>query len=255
MAQSKQTHFGFKEVAIEEKAPLVQGVFQSVAGRYDLMNDLMSMGVHRLWKDHLIDQIKPREGQRFLDVAGGTGDIAFRILDAIFQRQRHVNQSRVSVLDLTEAMLIEGRNRAQTLPFTDRLDWQVGDAMALPFPDHSFDVYTIAFGLRNVTEPAAALREGYRVLKPGGRLFCLEFSKVVLPVFDRLYDSYSFNLLPKLGQWVTGDADSYQYLVESIRQFPNQDALASLFREAGLERVRYSNLSGGIVAIHQGWRL
>jgi demethylmenaquinone methyltransferase/2-methoxy-6-polyprenyl-1,4-benzoquinol methylase len=241
--------FGFRPVAAEEKAPLVRAVFESVASRYDLMNDLMSGGVHRLWKAAMVDWLMPRPGWRLVDVAGGTGDIAFRILDRID------GKGEVVVLDLTPAMLQTGRDRALDRGAAGDLLWVAGDAEALPLADGSMDAYTIAFGLRNVTGIETALAEARRVLKPGGRFLCLEFSRVVLPVLDRLYDLYSFAVLPALGGLVAGDSASYRYLVESIRRFPPQPELASLMQAAGLERVAWRNLTGGIAALHSGWRI
>jgi len=240
--------FGFRKVAATDKAPLVQGVFDSVARRYDLMNDLMSGGVHRLWKAALIDWLAPRAGQHVLDVAGGTGDIALRIL-------QRAPEARVTLADLTEAMVRVGRDRAMDAGQFGRVAFSVGNAETLAFPDRSFDAYTIAFGLRNVTRIDAALAEARRVLKPGGRFFCLEFSRVVVPGFAELYDRYSFSILPWLGEKVARDRDSYQYLVESIRRFPPQDELIERMRAVGLERCSYRNMSGGIAAIHCGWRL
>ncbi len=244
---SDNASFGFRDVPPEEKPGLVRGVFSSVAGRYDLMNDLMSGGVHRLWKASLIDQLRPRPNQHLLDVAGGTGDIAFRFLAA--------GGGRVTVCDLTESMVRVGRDRALDRGLLASLDWTVGDAQALPVADGSVDAQTIAFGLRNVTDIDSALREAHRVLRPGGRFLCLEFSHVALPLLDRLYDTYSFKVLPSLGRWVAKDEDSYRYLAESIRRFPGQEVLCEKMRAAGLERVSYRNLSGGIAAIHQGWRV
>ena len=244
----RETHFGFETIPEDQKAGRVHGVFSSVAARYDLMNDLMSAGVHRLWKDAMIDWLAPRRGMRLLDVAGGTGDIAFRFL-----RRLHGEGSAV-VCDMTEAMLREGARRAESQGLRG-LDWMVGDAMKLPFPDGAFDAYTIAFGIRNVTRIEEALREACRVLKPGGRFLCLEFSQVSVPMLRRLYDAYSFNLIPPMGRMVTGDAESYRYLVESIRNFPDQESFAAMIRDAGFSRVQYRNLSMGIVAIHSGWRL
>ena len=242
------THFGFRTVEAEEKAGLVHGVFNSVASRYDLMNDLMSAGVHRIWKDAMMDWLAPRNGQRLLDVAGGTGDIAFRFLE-------RAPQAQAVVLDLTESMLIAGRQRAEAVDLADRLDWVVGDAMALPFPDSAFDAYTIAFGIRNVTRIEAALSEALRVLRPGGRLMVLEFSQLPEPALQWVYDRYSFNVIPALGRMVANDRDSYQYLVESIRRFPDQETFAQMIREAGFEQVRYRNLSMGIAALHSGWKI
>tara|TARA_R110002072_G_scaffold106760_18_gene233090 strand:- start:106 stop:963 length:858 start_codon:yes stop_codon:yes gene_type:complete len=266
--QDDTTHFGFRDVRREEKAPLVQGVFSSVADSYDLMNDLMSGGIHRLWKSAMIDWLNPQPGMTLLDVAGGTGDIAFRALDrAAAETQRRVKDGRMSVeeaearavkvvvCDLTADMLRVGRDRALDHGRLHGLDWVCGDAMRLPLPDRSVDAYTIAFGLRNVTDIDQALRQAYRVLKPGGHFLCLEFSQVILPLFDQLYDLYSFKILPHIGQIVAGDRDSYQYLVESIRQFPPQDDLKAKVEAAGFSHASYRNLSGGIAAIHSGWRI
>ncbi len=244
----KQTHFGYRNVAEEDKAGLVHGVFSRVASRYDVMNDLMSAGVHRLWKAAMMDWLAPRDGQHLLDVAGGTGDIAFRFLD-------RAPGARVTVCDMTEAMLVEGRHRAEAGRLGERLSWVTGDAMRLPFRDASFDRYTISFGIRNVTRIPDALAEAFRVLRPGGRLMVLEFSQLPVPMMQWLYDRYSFNVIPALGQMVANDRDSYQYLVESIRRFPDQEAFAAMIREAGFDRVQYRNLSMGIAALHSGWKL
>jgi demethylmenaquinone methyltransferase/2-methoxy-6-polyprenyl-1,4-benzoquinol methylase len=242
------THFGFRTVAEEEKAGLVHGVFTRVASRYDLMNDLMSGGVHRLWKDAMMDWLAPRPGQRLLDVAGGTGDIAFRFL-------RRAPGAAATVCDMTESMLLEGQRRAEAESFADRLDWVVGDAMALPFDDASFDVYTISFGIRNVTRIGDALAEAFRVLKPGGRLMVLEFSQIPNEALQWAYDRYSYNVIPALGQVVTNDRDSYQYLVESIRRFPDQESFAEMIRAAGFGQVKYRNLTLGVAALHSGWKI
>jgi demethylmenaquinone methyltransferase/2-methoxy-6-polyprenyl-1,4-benzoquinol methylase len=241
--------FGFEEVEPEAKAGLVKGVFDSVASRYDLMNDLMSGGVHRLWKEALIDWLAPRRGIEHLDVAGGTGDVAFRLLD------RLRGEARVTLVDINLSMLAVGRDRALDRGWLGEIAWAAGDAQALPFPDRSFDAYTIAFGIRNVTRIDRALAEAYRVLRPGGRFLCLEFSRVTLPGLDRLYDAYSFNVLPQIGRVVARDAESYRYLAESIRNFPDQATFAALIAAAGFGQVRHRNLSGGIAAIHSGWRL
>lgn len=245
---STTTHFGFRTVAEEEKAGLVHGVFTRVASRYDVMNDLMSMGVHRLWKNAMMDWLAPRPGQRLLDVAGGTGDISFRFLS-------RARDTESVVLDMTESMLVEGRKRAEAEDLAARLGWVTGDAMALPFKDNTFDVYTISFGIRNVTRIPDALSEAFRVLKPGGRLMVLEFSQIPNDGLQWLYDRYSFNVIPVMGQIVANDRDSYQYLVESIRKFPDQDTFAGMIRDAGFENVKYRNLSMGIAALHSGWKL
>ena len=248
MSDERTTHFGYQTVPEATKADRVRGVFNSVASRYDIMNDLMSAGVHRLWKDAMMDWLAPRPGQRLLDVAGGTGDIAFRFL-------RRAGEAHATVLDLTEPMLVEGRKRAEAERLSDRLDWLVGDAMALPFEDASFDVYTISFGIRNVTRPEVALAEAYRVLRPGGRLMVLEFSEVPVPLLRRAYDAYSFNVIPAMGEMVTGDRDSYQYLVESIRRFPDQETFLAMIRAAGFGNAAYRNLTLGVAALHSGWKL
>jgi demethylmenaquinone methyltransferase/2-methoxy-6-polyprenyl-1,4-benzoquinol methylase len=240
--------FGFRAVPRDEKQRMVRGVFDSVARRYDLMNDLMSGGVHRLWKDILIDRLKPRDGMHLLDVAGGTGDIAFRFL-------KRAPGGHVTVCDINASMLAVGRDRAIDRGRLHGIDWVCGDAEALPFPDASVDAYTIAFGLRNVTDKDAALREANRVLRPGGQFLCLEFSQVALPLLGPLYDRYSFTALPAIGRMVAGDREAYQYLVESIRKFPPQQELAAMMRAAGFELVDWQNLSGGICAIHAGWRI
>lgn len=246
--------FGEREVPEAEKSGLVRGVFTSVAKNYDLMNDLMSAGVHRLWKDEMVSWLRPRPGSRILDVAGGTGDIAFRTLDRM-ERDRMDGGGEVVVCDLTEDMLRVGRDRAIDKGRLHGLAWVCGNAETLPVKARSMDAYTIAFGLRNVTHIEAALAEAYRVLRPGGRFLCLEFSQVVIPALSELYDLYSYNVLPRLGELVARDRESYQYLVESIRRFPPQDELAAMMQTAGFERVSYRNLSAGIAAIHSGWRL
>ncbi|MET4101455.1 demethylmenaquinone methyltransferase/2-methoxy-6-polyprenyl-1,4-benzoquinol methylase [Roseovarius sp. MBR-78] len=244
----KTTHFGFQDVPESEKAGRVRGVFGSVASKYDVMNDAMSFGVHRIWKDAMMDWLAPRAGQRLLDVAGGTGDIAFRFL-------RRAGHGHATVLDLTEPMLIEGRKRAEAEALAQSLDWVVGDAMALPFEDASFDTYTISFGIRNVTRPQEALNEAFRVLRPGGRLMVLEFSQIPNELMQKVYDLYSFNIIPRLGQAIANDRDSYQYLVESIRRFPDQETFLDMVRAAGFENAKYRNLSMGIACLHSGWKI
>lgn len=241
------THFGFRTVAEADKARLVRAVFDDVASRYDLMNDVMSGGVHRLWKDAMIDWLHPRKTMRLVDVGGGTGDIAFRFRDR--------GGGPVVVCDINREMLAVGRDRAIDRNRLDDLQWVCGDAETLPLPDRSVDAYTIAFCLRNVTRIDQALAEARRVLRPGGRFLCLEFSQVVIPGLRQLYDRYSFDVLPWFGAMVAGNRDAYQYLVESIRRFPPQEELARRMQAAGLEQVKYRNLSGGIAALHSGWRL
>jgi demethylmenaquinone methyltransferase/2-methoxy-6-polyprenyl-1,4-benzoquinol methylase len=248
--------FGFREVPAGEKAGLVRGVFDSVAPKYDLMNDLMSAGVHRLWKAVLIDRLNPRPGETLLDVAGGTGDIAAAFLARADDRRNSGAgpPARAIVADINLAMLKEGRGRRRKGEAAARLALLCADAENLPLPDQSVDAYAVAFGLRNVTNIPRALAEARRTLKIGGRFFCLEFSHLATEGLQKLYDAYSFRVIPRLGEMVAKDRDSYQYLVESIRRFPNQEALASMAREAGFSRVRYENLSAGIAAIHSGWR-
>ena len=242
------THFGNETVFETDKPGRVQGVFTSVASKYDIMNDVMSIGIHRLWKEALMDWLSPRPHQHLLDVAGGTGDISFKFL-------KRAGQGRATVLDLTESMLREGRKRAEAADLAGNLRWIVGDAMALPFPDNTFDAYTISFGIRNVTRPQTALDEAFRVLKPGGRLMVLEFSQIPVPLLQQAYDLYSFHLIPRMGQVIAGDRDSYQYLVESIRKFPDQDTFLGMIRSAGFENAAYRNLTMGIACLHSGWKL
>jgi demethylmenaquinone methyltransferase/2-methoxy-6-polyprenyl-1,4-benzoquinol methylase len=239
--------FGFKTVAESEKSGLVRAVFDSVAPRYDLMNDLMSGGVHRLWKSAMVNWLAPRADERFIDVAGGTGDIAVRIVAR--------SGGGVTVCDINHAMLSQGRDRMIDRGTLDGIAWTCGDAESLPFPDGHFDAYTIAFGLRNVTHIDRALREARRVLKPGGRFACLEFSRVDVPGLDKLYDFYSFSVLPRLGSVVAGDAEAYRYLAESIRKFPPQTELLAMMKTAGFQQTAFRNLSGGIAALHTGWRV
>jgi demethylmenaquinone methyltransferase/2-methoxy-6-polyprenyl-1,4-benzoquinol methylase len=243
------TSFGYGTVPAGAKQGLVNEVFARVARRYDLMNDLMSGGLHRLWKDELVGWLAPPKGAvpyALLDVAGGTGDVAMRVLDAAGPGTSAV------ICDISAEMIEAGRARAGGRP---RLAFVQGNAEDLPFPDRSFDAYTIAFGIRNVTAIDAALDEAFRVLKPGGRFLCLEFSTVEVPLLDTLYDAYSFNAIPALGGLVAGDSAAYRYLVESIRRFPDQKTFMGLIENAGFERVRYRNLTGGIAALHSGWRL
>ena len=247
-ADPRMADFGFANVRAEEKAGLVGGIFSRVARRYDLMNDLMSGGLHRLWKDTLVDALRPRDGMDIVDVAGGTGDIAFRI-------HRRAPEARITVSDINPEMVSVGRDRAVNRGILRGIEWVTADAEELPFPDASADAVTIAFGLRNVTNRGRALGEMRRILRPGGRFLCLEFSRISVPLLGQLYDRYSFEVVPRIGAIVTRDRDAYRYLVESIRRFPAQDALAELMRAAGMERVSFRNLSGGIVAIHSGWRI
>ncbi len=242
------THFGFQTVPESEKAGRVKGVFGSVASKYDVMNDVMSGGIHRIWKDAMMDWLAPRRGQCLLDVAGGTGDISFRFL-------KRAGMAHAIVLDLTSEMLEEGKLRAEAAQLGDSLDWVVGDAMALPFSDNSFDVYTISFGIRNVTRPQDALNEAFRVLKPGGRLMVLEFSQIPNDLLQWVYDRYSFNVIPTMGKLIANDRDSYQYLVESIRNFPDQDTFLDMVRAAGFENAKYRNLTMGVACLHSGWKI
>ncbi|MFN3689233.1 bifunctional demethylmenaquinone methyltransferase/2-methoxy-6-polyprenyl-1,4-benzoquinol methylase UbiE [Salinarimonas sp.] len=244
------THFGYETVPLAEKQGRVDAVFRSVAGRYDLMNDLMSAGLHRAWKDAMVSALRVPRDRAFahLDVAGGTGDIAFRVLDA------GGPATRATILDINGDMLAVGRERAGTR-YGPRATFVEGNAEALPLPDKSFDAYTIAFGIRNVPRIEAALAEAHRVLKRGGRFLCLEFSKADVPGFDRIYDAYSFQVIPRLGRMVTGDAESYRYLVESIRRFPTPGLFADMIEEAGFRRVTHRAMTGGIVRLHSAWKI
>jgi demethylmenaquinone methyltransferase/2-methoxy-6-polyprenyl-1,4-benzoquinol methylase len=244
----KTTHFGFRDVPESAKAGLVGQVFDSVASRYDIMNDAMSFGIHRLWKRFTIDQAEVRTGYKVLDLAGGTGD-----LSAAFAKQVGAN-GLVTVADINASMLEVGRARLADRGIAGNVEFVQADAEALPFPDNHFDVITIAFGLRNVTHQDRALGSMFRVLKPGGRLLILEFSKPVLPGLGTVYDAYSFNILPKLGKLIANDEASYRYLVESIRKHPDQETLKGMMEIAGFERVHYFNLTGGIVALHKGYK-
>ena len=251
-SEQPTTHFGFSEVPVEEKTARVRAVFDSVSNRYDLMNDLMSGGVHRLWKSALIDQLNPRPGMEIVDVAGGTGDIARRIL------ARCNGAASVTICDINASMLTAGRDRSidqDGLAGDGAPVLVCGNAEDLPFADAALDAYTIAFGLRNVTHIDKALAEARRVLRPGGHFLCLEFSRVVVPFLAPLYDRYSFTVLPQLGALVARDRESYVYLAESIRKFPPQDELATMLRDADFDQVGYRNLSAGIAAIHSAWRI
>lgn len=267
LLHSHATSFGFKEVREEEKSQMVGKVFSNVASNYDLMNDFMSGGLHRLWKDRLVSKLSPFPGMKHLDVAGGTGDVAFRILESVNSIKRRALQdplnddlqeeTRIYVCDINPNMLDVGKNRAleKGLGEDKSLVWVQGDAEALSFEDNSMDGYTIAFGIRNVTHIEKVLSEAYRVLKRGGRFLCLELSHVDIPVFKELYDFYSFSVIPRLGEIVAGDRESYQYLVESIRRFPPQEKFASMIADAGFQKVEYENLVGGVVAIHSGLKI
>jgi demethylmenaquinone methyltransferase/2-methoxy-6-polyprenyl-1,4-benzoquinol methylase len=248
----KDVAFGFRRVGEGEKQVLVNEVFAKAAERYDQMNDLMSGGLHRLWKDDFVTLLAPPKGPapfRVLDVAGGTGDIAFRIARA------GGSGTRVTIADISPEMVAEGRKRAAAEGLGGACDFTVGNAENLAFPDCTFDAYTIAFGIRNVTRIDRALAEAYRVLKPGGRFLCLEFSRVDVPYLDAFYEAYSFTVIPAVGKVVTGDGQPYRYLVESIRTFPSQDAFKAMIDAAGFAQTGYRNLTGGVVAIHWGWRI
>ena len=249
MSEKKTTHFGYQEVPIEEKARKVAGVFHSVADKYDVMNDLMSMGIHRLWKRFTIEQAAVKKGQRVLDLAGGTGDLALRFSRLVGP------DGQVVLSDINASMLARGRERLTDEGVAGNIAYVQANAEALPFPDDHFDLITIAFGLRNVTDKDAALRSMYRVLKPGGRLLVLEFSRPVAPGLSPVYDLYSFRLLPLMGKLVANDAESYRYLAESIRMHPDQETLKAMMQAAGFERCEYFNLTGGIVALHSGYKL
>jgi len=243
-----KTHFGFTEVPINEKVNRVADVFHSVANKYDLMNDVMSFGMHRLWKRFTINEANVRKGQTVLDLAGGTGDLAKAF-------SKKVGSNGLVVLsDINEKMLDRGRERLTDEGIVENIQYVQADAECLPFPENYFDCITIAFGLRNVTDKSAALASMFRVLKPGGKLLILEFSKPVIPLLNTLYDKYSFNIIPKLGAWITNDEESYQYLVESIRMHPDQETLKQMMQENGFEESEYFNLSGGIVALHKGFK-
>lgn len=249
--QDARTHFGFSTVRETDKEKLVHDVFEKVASRYDLMNDLMSGGLHRLWKDAMVGWLAPAKTRPWMhiDMAGGTGDIALRVIAA------GGPECRSCVMDINPHMLIEGKKRIESAGLEERISFTAGNAEHLPAPDNSADAYTIAFGIRNVTHIDAALAEAYRVLKPGGRFLCLEFSQVDVPGLDAVYDAFSFAVIPAMGKVVTGDGAPYRYLVESIRNFPDQDSFVELIRQAGFARVKYRNLTGGIAALHSGWKI
>lgn len=244
-ASSDTVSFGYREVAREDKTKLVGGVFSSVARNYDIMNDAMSGGMHRLWKDQFVRRVKPRAGETILDMAGGTGDIAFRMV---------AKGAAVTVSDINEDMLAVGMDRAHKRGI-DGLTWRPQNAERLDFDDRQFDGYTIAFGIRNVTDIPAALREAHRVLKYGGRFFCLEFSTTTWPGFADVYDSYSHKLVPKIGKLLAKDEESYRYLIESIRRFPDMPRFARMIEEAGFTQVKAEPIMGGLVAIHSGWKV
>lgn len=246
-----QTSYGFQAVNEGEKQTLVNDVFHKVAKRYDIMNDVMSGGMHRIWKDAMITSLTPRKSldYRFLDVAGGTGDVAFKIVEASDKKATGV------VLDINGSMLGVGQERAEKRGLASNLEFVEANAEVLPFEDNSFDAYTIAFGIRNVPDIDKALREAYRVLRRGGRIMVLEFSEVDMPLLDKVYDAWSFNAIPKMGAMITGESEPYQYLVESIRKFPNQDDFADMISGAGFSRVTYKNYTGGIAALHSGWKI
>ena len=244
------THFGYDTIPLADKQARVDDVFHKVASRYDIMNDLMSGGLHRIWKDVLVGMVKPaRPGFMHLDVAGGTGDVAFRVAKA------GGPDCHVTVLDINAGMLDVGRQRAEKRGLAGQLSFVEANAESLPFPGQHFDAYTIAFGIRNVPRIELALCEAFRVLKTGGRFLCLEFSTVDVPGLERIYDAFSFNAIPAMGRMVTGDAAPYQYLVESIRQFPDPDLFSDMIAAAGFRRAGFTRLTGGIVAIHSGWKL
>jgi demethylmenaquinone methyltransferase/2-methoxy-6-polyprenyl-1,4-benzoquinol methylase len=242
---SEQVSFGYEEVSPEEKTQRVGAVFSSVAKKYDMMNDAMSGGMHRLWKDRFVRRVKPRTGEAVLDMAGGTGDIAFRMV---------ARGAQVTVCDINADMLGVGRERAEKRRLAG-LSWSVQNAESIDFPDRSFDAYTIAFGIRNVTHIDKALAEAHRVLRHGGRFFCLEFSTTEWPGFKEAYDAYSHRLVPRLGAMIAGDADSYRYLIESIRRFPKMPEFERMIRAAGFTRTRVEPIMGGLVAIHSGWKV
>ncbi len=254
MKQNSTTHFGFEQIATDEKQGRVRGVFESVATKYDIMNDVMSAGLHRLWKNHFVAQLPLYEGAHLLDLAGGTGDISFRYLKRAYAKGLN---AKATITDINESMLAEGVKRSidENIAHFGKVEWKTVNAEVIPFEDNRFDAVTIAFGIRNVTHIDQALSEIYRVLKPGAPFYCLEFSPINTPIMKQLYDAYSFNFIPKFGKLITGDEASYQYLVESIRQFPPADAFQAMISDAGFERASYEKLTQGVVCIHKGWKI
>ncbi|VVC88293.1 unnamed protein product [Leptidea sinapis] len=258
---TKHTHFGFQTISEEEKTKKVHEVFETVADKYDLMNDVMSFGIHRIWKDIFMQRLAPRPGTKLLDMAGGTGDITFRYINYIKNLNQGVNEksTSVTVADINQAMLDVGKQRAERQGYTKdpcvEMQWLCADAEKLPLPDECFNAYTIAFGIRNCTHVNKVLEEAYRVLEPGGRFLCLEFSQLPNSTMQWLYDQYSFQVIPVMGQLVAGQWKPYQYLVESIRQFPNQERFKNMIEEAGFRHVTYENLTLGVCSIHSGFKI